>query len=306
MSVLSEACPEIFNRNLIRLRRQRADKIERKEKDFLFRLSARHMLERLDLIRREGFSNAVLCDTRIPPDVVSLFWERLSVGSGYVLSFHEDNRFQSVRGDEELWPFHGIDFIGACLMLQDVNDLPGTLVQMQRSLAPDGLFMTCMLGGQTLQELRMALQAAEIEIRGGFHPRVHPFADRQTIGSLMQRAGFAMPVIDSETIRVSYACLADLVQDLRAMGWTNALVQQEKACAPRNLFKVAENIYRSKFSDVHDRLDVSFEFIHAIGWAPHNSQQKPMRPGSATHRLADALQTQEVGTGVKTGRAEEK
>ncbi|MDB5593835.1 MAG: SAM-dependent methyltransferase [Hyphomicrobiales bacterium] len=197
--------------------------------------------------------------------------------------------------DEEALPFapESFDLVVSALALQGVNDLPGTLVQIRRILRPDGLFLACLVGGQTLQELRVALAAAEEEISGGVSPRVAPFADLRDMGGLLQRAGFALPVTDADLLTVRYDHMFALMADLRAMGATNVLVARDRRPLRRAVLVRAAEIYQSRFADPDGRVRASFEFVWLSGWAPHESQQKPLQPGSAKARLADALSTVE-------------
>jgi SAM-dependent methyltransferase len=198
-------------------------------------------------------------------------------------------------GDEELLPFktESFDLAVSALALQNVNDLPGALAQIRRCLRPDGLFLGCLIGGRSLEELRNALGAAEVEIAGGTSPRVAPFADVRDMGALLQRAGFALPVADVEPLIVRYAHMFALLADLRAMGATNVLVERLRRPARRQLFLRAAEIYAQRHSDPDGRLRATFELIFLSGWAPHESQQKPLKPGSARMRLAEALGTKE-------------
>jgi hypothetical protein len=182
----------------------------------------------------------------------------------------------------------------SALSLQNLNDLPGALVQLRRVLKPDGLFLGCLLGGQSLYELRTALAVAESEICGGISPRVAPFADVRDMGGLMQRAGFALPVADSEPVTVRYADMFGLMKDLRAMGAANALVARLRQPSPKGLFMRAAKVYADRFADPDGRVRATFEMIFLSGWAPHESQQKPLAPGSAKMRLADALTNKPV------------
>ncbi len=199
-------------------------------------------------------------------------------------------------GDPELLPFGagaGFDLVVSVLALQHVNDLPGALIQVRRALKPDGLFLAGLLGGATLTELRQAFLQAESETEGGASPRVAPFAELRDIGGLLQRAGFALPVVDADTITVRYGDPFALMRDLRAMGLTNALHDRRRRPLRRATLMRAAEIYAERFSDPDGRLRATFEILWLSGWAPHESQQKPLRPGSARSRLADALGTAE-------------
>ncbi|ARO54238.1 SAM-dependent methyltransferase [Methylorubrum zatmanii] len=198
----------------------------------------------------------------------------------------------SVVGDPEVLPFGGhagFDLAVSALALQHVNDLPGALLQVRRALKPDGLFLAGLLGGATLTELRQAFLQAESETEGGASPRVAPFAELRDLGGLLQRAGFALPVVDADTITVRYGDPFSLMRDLRAMGLTNALHDRRRAPLRRATLMRAAAIYAERFSDPDGRLRATFEILWLSGWAPHESQQKPLRPGSAKARLADAL-----------------
>lgn len=203
-----------------------------------------------------------------------------------------------VEGDEEAIPFQAgqFDLVVSLLALQSVNDLPGALIQIRRILVPDGLFLGCMLGGNTLTELRNVLMQAEGEIEGGISPRVAPFADLKDSGSLMQRAGFALPVIDSDPLCVRYNTMFDLLRDLRAMGMTNAMTERRKVPLKRATLMRAAELYAEQFSDPDGRIRATFDIIWLLGWAPHESQPQPLKPGTAKISLADAIK----GAGSKT------
>ena len=207
---------------------------------------------------------------------------------------------RTIIGDIEALPIANgsLDLAVSLLALQQVNDLPGTLVQIRRALRPDGLFVACLLGGATLTELRQSLTQAESEIEGGVSPRVAPFAAIREAGGLLQRAGFALPVADADTLTVRYSDAFALMRDLRAMGMTNALTERRRSPSRRATLLRAAQIYGDRFADADGRIRATFEVLWLSGWAPHASQQKPLKPGSATARLADALGTVELkGTG---------
>jgi SAM-dependent methyltransferase len=186
-------------------------------------------------------------------------------------------------------PQAGFDLALSGLVLHQVNDLPGVLAQIRRLLKPDGLFMACLPAGRTLQELRECLAEAEMQVLGGMSPRVAPFADIRDLGALLQRAGFALPVTDSELLTLRYDNLFALMADLRAMGATNALTDRLRRPTPHALFLRAAELYAERYSDSDGRIRATIELVWLAGWAPHDSQQKPLRPGSAKMRLAEAL-----------------
>ena len=213
-------------------------------------------------------------------------------------------RALSVAADEEALPFGDgtLDLVVSALALQFVNDLPGTLVQIRRSLKPDGLFLAALLGGDTLTELREAFAAAEAEVEDGVSPRVAPFADLRELGALLQRAGFALPVTDVDRLTVRYGSPFDLMHDLRRMGATNALVERSRRPLKRRTLARMAEIYGERFADADGRIRATFEIVWLSGWAPHESQQQPLKPGSAQRRLADALGAKEIPAGEKAGR----
>lgn len=182
-----------------------------------------------------------------------------------------------------------IDLAVSALAFQLVNDLPGVLTQIRRALKPDGLLLAAMLGGDTLTELRQSFAAAETEMEGGVSPRVAPFADLRDVGALLQRAGFALPVTDVDRLVVRYDSAFALMKDLRAMGATNVLVERRRTPLRRaTLLRMAE-IYAERFADSDGRIRSTFDVIWLSAWAPHESQQKPLKPGSAKASLADAV-----------------
>ncbi len=278
----------IFDRPLLRRRLLRA--ISAGGADFLLRAAIDEIDERLNLVRRDfqsvlevgtptpDLSERLACDGRLTVRMAPF----AQTASGATLF---------LVGDEEALPLaaQSFDLVVSALSLQTVNDLPGALVQIRRILKPDGLFLGCLLGGQTLHELRGALTLAETELFGGASPRVAPFTDVRDMGQLLQRAGFALPVADSEPLTVRYSDMFALMADLRAMGGANALVARIRKPSSRRLFLRAAEIYAERFGDADARVRASFELIFVSGWAPHESQQKPLRPGSAKMRLEDAL-----------------
>ncbi len=207
-----------------------------------------------------------------------------------------------VLADEEALPFAdgAFDLAVSGLTLQHVNDLPGALLQIRRALKPDGLFLGALVGGDTLKELRAAWLAAETEISGGVSPRVAPFADVRDLGGLLQRAGFALPVVDSDVVTVRYDSALGLMRDIKAMGASNVLTARRRVPVTRTLLFRAAELYASMFGEAGGRVPATFEILTMTAWVPHESQQKPLRPGSATARLADALGVPEGRLPVKS------
>jgi SAM-dependent methyltransferase len=206
-----------------------------------------------------------------------------------------------VVADEEALPFAAasLDLVVSGLALQAVNDLPGALVQIRRILKPDGLLLAALFGGDTLTELRQSFAVAESELEGGVSPRVAPFPDLRDMGGLLQRAGFALPVTDADRVTVRYATPFALLRDLRRMGAGNPLTERRRVPLRRTTLMRAMEVYAARFADADGRVRASFEIVWLSGWSPHESQQQPLRPGSAKARLADALGTREIGTGEK-------
>ena len=192
--------------------------------------------------------------------------------------------------EETLWlPLESLDLALSALALQFANDLPGVLAQIRRALRPDGLFLAALLGGDTLTELRQSFAAAEVELEGGLSPRVLPFADLRDLGALLQRAGFALPVADVDRVIVRYGDVFGLMHDLRRMGATNVLIDRRRTMLRRTtLLKMAQT-YGERFADSDGRIRATFDIVWLSGWAPHASQQQPLKPGSAKASLADAV-----------------
>jgi SAM-dependent methyltransferase len=283
---------DIFDRALIRQRLTRA--VAAGYPDFLLVRAAEDLDERLAAVLRR-FAVAADIGTALPVALPAL-----SARADSVLRMAEaPGEPGAILGDLERLPFASgsLDLAISLLALHAVNDLPGALIQIRRSLRPDGLFMGCLLGGRTLQELRQVLLEAESETTGGVSPRIAPFADLRDMGTLLQRAGFALPVVDSELVTVRYRDIFGLLRDLRALGWTNALTARRNSGLRRDTLARAASLYAERYADADGRLRASFEMVWLSGWAPHESQQKPLRPGSAKARLADALGVPERGAG---------
>ncbi len=295
--------PLIFDRQLLRARRRRATAME--PATFLLNRVATDLGDRLAAVLRR-FELAL--DLWTPGDAVGQALRRLGSVDTIVaadMAWPGDGvpARPFVVADEAALPFSDavFDLVVSALALQFVNDLPGTLVQVRRALKPDGLFLGALIGGETLTELRQSFAAAESEVEGGVSPRVAPFADLRDLGALLQRAGFALPVTDIDRVTVRYDSVFALMHDLRRMGATNPLIDRRRVPLRRaTLMRMAE-IYRERFSDADGRVRATFEIVWLSGWAPHPSQQQPLRPGSAKARLADALGTREISTGEKAG-----
>lgn len=291
----------IFDRSLLRVRQRRARL--QKPATFLLDRVATDLGERLSAVLRR-FDVAV--DLGTPTDAVRrVLATSGNVGTTITAGLRDDESITRVAADEEALPFAdgSLDLVVSALTLQFVNDLPGVLIQIRRALKPDGLFLAALAGGDSLTELRSAFAAAESEVEGGGSPRVAPFADVRELGGLLQRAGFALPVVDSERLVVRYDSALALMRDLRRMGATNILHERRRKPLRRGTLERVTEIYADRFSDPDGRVRATFEIIWLSAWAPHESQQKPLKPGSAAQRLADALGTSEIPAGEKPERS---
>jgi SAM-dependent methyltransferase len=269
------AAPKLFDRGLLLTRQRRAQRLG--PAAFLLDRVAEDMEERLRAVLRE-FADAA--DIWTP-------------GEG--LREAARDRFKSIAriapGDSETLPLQpeSLDLAVSALAFQFVNDLPGVLAQIRRALKPDGLLLAAMIGGDTLTELRQSFAVAEAECEGGVSPRVAPFADLRDVGSLLQRAGFALPVTDVDRIVVRYDSALALMADIRRMGATNILVERRRAPTRRATLLRMAQIYGERFADADGRIRATFDVIWLSGWAPHESQQQPLQPGSAKASLAEAV-----------------
>lgn len=275
--------------------------------DFLVRRAAAEIAERLADTNRSfplaldiGCHRGALAETNMSPGKIGTL-----IQSDLSPAMVARAGGLRVAADEEALPFgnESFDLISSTLSLHWVNDVPGALVQIRRALKPDGLFVGALFGGATLTELRQSFAQAEVECDGGLSPRVSPFADVRELGHLLQRAGFALPVTDTDTVTVRYETPLHLLAELRGMGETNALIERRRTPLRRATLARTFDIYRERFALADGRVPATFEIIHLSGWAPHESQQKPLRPGSAKARLADALETEERSAGEKTPRS---
>jgi SAM-dependent methyltransferase len=271
------AAPILFDRALLRVRQDRARRGE--PATFLLDRVAEDMEERLRAVLRE-FADA------------AEIWT-----PGEILRKPSRDRFKSVarisvdETGEEVLPVapESLDLAVSALAFQFVNDLPGVLSQIRRALRPDGLLLAAMLGGDTLTELRQSFAAAEAECEGGVSPRVAPLADLRDVGALLQRADFALPVTDVDRMVARYDSAFALMQDLRRMGATNLMVERRRMPTRRATMLRMAQIYGERFADSDGRIRATFDVIWLSGWAPHPSQPKPLRPGSAKASLAEAV-----------------
>lgn len=297
----------LFDKGLLDARRRRALAQPQPGVEFLLTNAVDDLVDRLSAVKRD-FALAV--DVGSPTPILA---DRLFSSSQIGEIIRIDRLAETIThnrpgvvGDFEFLPIRDscFDLVVSALALHWVTDIPGALAQIRRALKPDGLFVANLLGGQTLHELRESFTVAEVELTNGASPRVAPFATLRDLGTLLQRAGFALPVIDQDRLTVRYDNALDLMRDLRAMGATNAFIERSrKPLARQVLFRAAE-IYSERFADADGRIRASFDIVSLSGWAPHQSQQKPLRPGSAKMRLADALGASEQSAGEKARRSD--
>jgi len=292
----------LFDRALLRKRRDRFAR-EIASREFLIAHVAREIKERVEIMLRDfpraldlGAYHGLL--GRAVATVPSL-GEMIYAESAF--EFAKLCPKPALVCDEDLLPFKDASFnlIVSGLALHRVNDLPGALIQIRRALAPDGLFMAAALGARALIELRRSLLEAEGELEGGASPHVSPFGDVREYGALLQRAGFALPVTDAEVLKVVYPSPRELMHEVRALGGGNVLMARSRAPLHRHTLERAEEIYRARYGTPDGKITATFEFVFMSGWAPDPSQQKPLKPGSAAQRLADALHTEEHAAGDK-------
>ena len=271
------AAPMLFDRGLLRARQNRAARAG--AATFLLDRVARDMAERLNAVLRD-FSDAV--DLWTPGEGLSNLPRDRCKSLTHVSPADADAETVS-------FPAGSLDLVVSALAFQFVNDLPGVLAQIRRALRPDGLLLAAMIGGDTLTELRQSFAAAEAELEGGVSPRVAPFADLRDVGALLQRAGLALPVTDVDRIIVRYDSAFALMADLRRMGATNVLVERRRTPTRHaTMLRMAE-IYAERFADADRRVRATFDVVWLSAWAPHESQQQPLKPGSAKASLAEAL-----------------
>ena len=279
---------QIFDREVLRMRRDKtAPQFERH--DFLLKEVTLRLLDNLDDIKRDF--HKILNIGGHPKLMQKYFANDFMVNQDLSIKRIEDHLSPRIQADEEFLPIkkNALDLVFCALNLHWINDLPGALVQIFQSLKPDGLFMGATLGGETLYELRTAMMKADIELLGGIRPHASPLMDVRDAGGLLQRAGFSLPVVSTERITVTYSDAFGLMKELKGMGENNALLKGYKGLTTaRHMIKVAE-IYATDFADEDGRIPVTFDILYFQGWVPHESQQKPLKPGSAKMSLKDAL-----------------
>lgn len=279
---------DIFNRGLLKLRRDKCAKNFAKHA-FLNQEISQRLIDNLQDIKRAF--NTVLNLNVDKATIRDHLQDSFILNQDISLNMARRSESCAVQGDEEFLPFkdQSLDLVLSCLNLHWVNDLPGALAQIIHSLRPDGLFLAAALGGETLNELRSSMLKADIDQSGGSSPHISPFMDIRDGGALMQRAGFALPVVSTERITVKYSDAFSLMKELKGMGENNALIKGYKGLSSRALMMKVAQYYQDDFADAKGRIPATFDIIYMQGWAPHDSQQQPLKPGSAKMALKDAL-----------------
>ncbi|MCC9620132.1 methyltransferase domain-containing protein [Thalassospira sp. MA62] len=286
----------VFDRNILKLRRDRAA-TKAHDYNFLFAETAERLADRLD-DTTYSFPRAVDlgCHSGELGKIIgnrggieSLF--QTDISQRYAQNARSENGKTTLVADEEFLPFAegSLDLIISNLSLHWVNDLPGMLLQARRALRPDGLFLACMLGGDTLKDLREALMTAEAEEEGGVSPRVSPFVDVKDAGALLQRVGFALPVVDADDITIDYPDALKLMRDLSGMGESNLIAKRSKKFTKASTLARAAAIYHERHAQPNGRINAHFQVIYLTAWAPDESQPKPLRRGSGQVSLVDFL-----------------
>ncbi len=281
----------VFNRVVVKRNRDRAA-ANFESHDFLVNEITARLLDNIKDIRKD-FQHIMSVQADLSA-VNNHFKNSLVIHQDLSSKMLKNKSGMLINAEEEFFPFKNqcLDLIISCLSLHWANDLPGVLVQFLRSLIPDGLFLGALFGGETLKELRQAMIRAETELRGGISPHISPFLDVRDAGSLLQRAGFALPVVSTEKITVTYQDAFSLMKDLKAMGEQNSLIKRFKGLTRPELLSRTTEIYQRDYANDEGRINATFEILYLQGWAPHDSQQKPLKPGSAKMSLKDALGTE--------------
>lgn len=287
----------LFDQDLIAANRLRALRRGDIKAGFLLEIAAQELAERLAVVERTfetavelhgmtGLAARDALETGKIGKMIRVEMSQAFAGAGDAV----------IEAPLEKLPLEpeSVNLLLSPLALHVTNDTPGMFIQIRRALKPDGLFLAAIPGAGTLQELRDVMLSVEAEMTGGASPRVIPFADVRDIGSLLQRAGFALPVIDAENYTVRYDSLFPLMRDLRAMGMANPLAGRSRKPLTRAFFLRAAELYAERYSDPDGRIRATFSIVYVSGWAPHASQQKPLKPGSAKMRLAEALKVDEI------------
>jgi SAM-dependent methyltransferase len=282
---MTSQVPQIFNPDR---RRALQNRIAAGEHLFALNFAATELCDRAAGVNRQ-FAHGLI----VAPKVLHAEFKVRLQGQCQAVTFIDTGADDF---DPELWTFaaHQFDLLIICGVLHCVNDLPGSLVQIRNRLQPDGIFLTALAGGDGLSPLRQCFIDAESEITGGMGAHFHPSLMLPDLAALMQRAGFALPVVDLESVTARYQNVLAILRDIKAMGEANCLQQRDRRPLRRDVIARAEHFYRAASDQTDDRIRLRYDILFATGWAPHDSQPKALRPGSAQHRLADALGTTEI------------
>ncbi len=286
--------PSLFDRPaLIRARARHVHKLPATR--FLIDSAVESIIDRLHIIQRP-LTDIVIVGARLTPEQCAAIKQAARADTAILIDdtqtyLDQHPNTSRILGRSEAWPIahRRVDAVISLLDLHAVNDVVGALAQMQLSLRPDGVMLGSLFGGDTLFELRTSLMQADMTIRGGISPRISPFMDKLALGNLLQRAHFALPVVDSDIMTVSYRTFDRLLQDIREMGEANSLQSRARGLTIPAVFQATEDMYRREFTQDDGTLAATFEILHFIGWVPHESQQQPLPRGSGQVSLADVL-----------------
>ena len=288
MTMPAQDIPDLFDQTAL-LRNLTRAAAKANLPSFLDHVATTELIDRFETISRKFASVAII--SHDASRIVDAIQPRLSAGGTITnVPILAENR---VFLDSPDLPRETFDCIFACPGLEWANDLPGSLSRLRQALKPDGVLLAAMLGGESLHELRTSWLQAETVMTGGASPRVAPFCDVRDAGGLLQRAGFALPVVDTDRLKVRYDNGLALMQDLKALGLSNSMAERRRSLVTPGLMAMACAHYDQSFADPDNRVRATFQMVYLTGWSPHESQPKPLRPGSAKTRLADALRVDE-------------
>jgi SAM-dependent methyltransferase len=294
----------VFDNKSVRRNRMKAMGLK-KPAFFLMDWAIDNICDRLEVIKRD-FATSLVFGHRASKDKIQQLQSVTSLNTivqadcAPLPKTYGHKEVSTLVAEADILPFKSdsFDAIINIMTLHSVNDLPGALIQVNRVLKADGLFIGCFFGGETLFQLRESFMHVESQMKNGVSPRISPFADKQQVGALMQRAGFALPVIDSEIVTVTYENAFALMHDLRHMGEGNSIAARQKQNPGKDFMTAVAEHYQRTYTDSDGRIEANFEIIFTLGWAPHESQQQPLKRGSSEVRLADILDTNEISTGA--------
>jgi SAM-dependent methyltransferase len=300
--------PHIFDNAARRRARARARRrTQRTGPAFFTQRCAEDTAERLRDISRCFEKALIIAPAGFWPEVVRrLPKDKIPLSVNFCYDGPQDHGDAQISGGalqaaDDALPFDAdsFDLVISILSLHSVNDLPGALMNISHILRSDGLMLAALFGGETLAQLRRGLYEVEAAHNGGISPHIAPMIDFQQAACLLQRAGFALPVVDSDRMTLSYGALGKLLSDLRDQGESNILVSRNKTALLQSIYHALDSHLKHAYAASKTRFQMSFEILWMTGWSPHERQQKPLKPGSAKMSLADALGTREIKLGAQ-------